>query len=142
MNEQRWNALVPEFSVTDFGRSLAFYTNILGFSIRHQRTEPDFAYLDLEGAQIMLEQLSGNSWATGDMTPPLGRGVNFQIEISDLQPILQRLKAVQHPLFSEPEDEWYEAEDSLSGQREFLVVDPDGYLLRFCQFLGEKPLES
>ncbi|WP_417465264.1 bleomycin resistance protein [Kordiimonas sp.] len=142
MNEQRWNALVPEFSVTDFGRSLAFYTNILGFSIQHQRTEPDFAYLDLEGAQIMLEQLSGNSWATGDMTPPLGRGVNFQIEISDLQPILQRLKAVQHPLFSEPEDEWYETEDSLSGQREFLVVDPDGYLLRFCQFLGEKPLES
>ncbi|WP_417457700.1 bleomycin resistance protein [Kordiimonas sp.] len=142
MNEQRWNALVPEFSVTDFGRSLAFYTDILGFSVRHQRAEPDFAYLDLEGAQIMLEQLSDRSWTTGDMAPPLGRGINFQIEVSDLQPILQRLKAAQRQLFSEPDEEWYETEDSLSGQREFLVEDPDGYLLRFCQFLGEKPLES
>ncbi|HAT7741725.1 TPA: VOC family protein, partial [Vibrio vulnificus] len=27
----------------------------------------------------------------------------------------------------------------LSGQKEFLVQDPDGYLLRFSQYLGEKP---
>ncbi|HFQ4989843.1 TPA: VOC family protein, partial [Vibrio vulnificus] len=25
------------------------------------------------------------------------------------------------------------------GQKEFLIQDPDGYLLRFSQYLGEKP---
>jgi hypothetical protein len=26
----------------------------------------------------------------------------------------------------------------LAGQREFLLQDPDGYLLRFVQYLGER----
>lgn len=69
---------------------------------------------------------------------PLGRGVNFQIELSDISPVLERLVASETPLYQEPQENWYDEGTVLCGQREFLVQDPDGYLLRFSQFLGEK----
>lgn len=40
-----WNPMVPELTVTDFAVSLHFYTVVLGFEVRIQRQNPDFAYL-------------------------------------------------------------------------------------------------
>lgn len=131
--------MVPELSVRDFEISLAFYKDMLGFSVRHRRSAPDFAYLECETVQIMIEQLTDDSWITGDMTTPLGRGVNFQIELSSIAPIHDRLKAADYPLFEEMAEEWYETGEMMSGQREFLAQDPDGYLLRFTESLGERP---
>jgi lactoylglutathione lyase len=37
------------------------------------------------------------------------------------------------------EERWYRRGDVLLGQRQFVVQDPDGYLLRFCQDLGSRP---
>ncbi len=136
--EEYWNPMVPELSVSDFTKSLHFYCEILGFKVRNQRTSPDFAYLELEQVQIMLEQIHDQGWVTGALETPLGRGVNFQIELSDITPIHDRLKSAEITLFKEQKDTWYDVGDSLSGQREFLVQDPDGYLLRFSQYLGEK----
>ncbi|HAS8214866.1 TPA: glyoxalase [Vibrio vulnificus] len=79
-----------------------------------------------------------NAWVTGTLETPLGRGVNFQIELSDIAPVYERLESAGVSLFKEQKDTWYDVGDSLSGQREFLVQDPDGYLLRFSQYLGEK----
>lgn len=39
-----WAALVPELSVTDLDRSLAFYVDLCGFRIRYSRPENGFAY--------------------------------------------------------------------------------------------------
>jgi catechol 2,3-dioxygenase-like lactoylglutathione lyase family enzyme len=50
-----WNKMVPELTVFDFEKSLKFYTEILGFSIKFGKPEENFAYLDQEGVQIMLE---------------------------------------------------------------------------------------
>lgn len=136
-----WNVMIPELIVTDFQKSLAFYTNILGFKVRYQRENPDFAYLEQEKAQIMIEQLHDSSWNAAELTYPLGRGVNFQIELSDIQPILDRLKKTEVKLFRELKESWYETGSVLSGQKEFLVQDPDGYMLRFTNYLGEKPKE-
>ncbi|MFX5244990.1 VOC family protein, partial [Acinetobacter baumannii] len=69
---------------------------------------------------------------------PFGRGVNFQMELSDISFVHSRLKAAQVELFRELSETWYDIGGKLSGQREFLVQDPDGYLLRFSQYLGEK----
>lgn len=136
--EEYWNPMVPELSVSDFSKSVKFYCEILGFKVRSQRTSPDFAYLEFEQVQIMLEQIHDDCWATGSLEAPLGRGVNFQIELSEIKPVYERLKTAKIPLFKEQKDTWYDVGDSLSGQREFLVQDPDGYLLRFSQYLGEK----
>ena len=43
-------------------------------------------------------------------------------------------------LFADPAEHWYRQGQILLGRREFLVMDPDGYLLRFAQSLGERPL--
>ncbi|CAG9296815.1 hypothetical protein CEDIAZO_01973 [Celerinatantimonas diazotrophica] len=75
---------------------------------------------------------------TGSLEAPFGRGVNFQIELSNIEPVYERLKLAGVSLFKEQKDTWYDVGLSLSGQREFLVQDPDGYLLRFSQYLGEK----
>jgi hypothetical protein len=38
------------------------------------------------------------------------------------------------------EDKWYRSNDFEIGQRQFIVMDPDGYLLRFAQRLGQRPI--
>jgi hypothetical protein len=47
------------------------------------------------------------------------------------------------PLFRALEESWYPvSEREEEGQLEFLVQDPDGYLLRFCQVLGSRERPS
>ena len=138
MKHEIWNSMVPELLVSEFGKSLAFYTDTLGFAIRIRRGAPDFAYLEFGQIQLMIEQIDDESWLTGVLAPPYGRGVNFQMEIADIRPLLTRINQAHWPLFEEPEDNWYDTGDMLSGEREFLVQDPDGYLLRFVQHLGER----
>ncbi len=137
----KWAALVPELTVLDLAKSLPFYTDLLGFEVVFSRPEPRFAYLQLGEAQLMLDQYAeGRGWETGRLEPPLGRGINLQIEVEALEPIITRLAGVSYPLFASLEEKnWYRQDDTLYGNREFLVQDPDGYLLRFSEFLETKP---
>jgi catechol 2,3-dioxygenase-like lactoylglutathione lyase family enzyme len=133
----RSNALVPELSVADFEKTLHFYTQILGFTAAYQRPEEGFAFLTLGEAQLMIDEIGkSRTWETADLHYPLGRGINFQIEVESLAPILERLKANQIALFLEPEERWYRVGDHEEGNRQFLVQDPDGYLLRFMEDMG------
>ncbi len=135
----KWAALVPELSVFDLAKSLAFYTELLGFKVLFARPETRFAYLELGDAQLMLDQVAeGQGWKTGRLEVPLGRGVNFQIEVEGLDPILSRLAAAPYPLFVPPEENLYRQGELLHSSREFLVQDPDGYLLRFSEYLGTR----
>ncbi|MCC8422062.1 VOC family protein [Photorhabdus thracensis] len=127
--------MVPELTVTDFSRSLDFYQRILGFRLLIRRDAPDFAYLELGEAQLMLEALHDDGWNIASLNYPLGRGVNFQIEVDDLTPLLNNLKANGIKLYREVKDNHYRIDEILACQREFLVQDPDGYLLRFSQFM-------
>lgn len=131
--------LVPELMVTDLQKSLHFWTSLIGFDIAYQR--PGFAYLDLQGVQLMLEQFDPDEgqWLTGPLETPLGRGINFQITVDSVEPLLQRLAEVQWPLFRPCADVWYRADTVEVGQREFLVQEPDGYLVRLVESLGERP---
>ena len=38
----------------------------------------------------------------------------------------------------EIEENWYRQNGKLLGNKEFLILSPDGYLLRFSEDLGEK----
>lgn len=138
------NPLVPELIVTRLSVSLAFWVEQLGFTIAYQRAEEGFAYLDLHGAQIMLEQYNPDAgqWLTAPLQPPFGRGINLQIDVPAVTPILQRLAHIGWPLFRDVEDAWYRAGDVEAGQRQFIVQDPDGYLVRLVQRLGERPVEQ
>ncbi|BCX74088.1 MAG: VOC family protein [Pseudomonadota bacterium] len=136
----QWNKLVPELIVKDLHKSYQFWVELLGFTVMYQRKEEQFIYLDLDGVQFMLEQQQEGQWLTAQLDYPLGRGINFQIEVEQLDEILSRLTLAQWSLFSELEECWYRADDVEHGQKQFLVQDPDGYLLRIVEVLGERPI--
>lgn len=137
-----WAALVPELICSDLAGSIRFYRDVLGFRIRFERPEDGFAYLEIGRAQLMLERYSPESWLTGPLEPPFGRGVNFQIEVDALDPILDRICAAGVVLFVEPRTSWYREGDIEHGQVEMLVQDPDGYLLRLVEILPERPVSG
>lgn len=133
-------ALVPELLVSDLDASLKFWCDLIGFEISFQRPEDKFAYLGLGDAEVMLEQQmpGARHWITGELAPPRGRGINFQIEVASIDVPLKRLAQSQWPLHTETEEKWYRSNDKLLGNRQFLVQDPDGYLLRLFESLGER----
>ena len=51
--------LVPEFDVHDLDTSLRFYVGVIGFAVIFERPRVRFAYLGLDGAEIMLQDASG-----------------------------------------------------------------------------------
>lgn len=130
--------LVPELKVADVARSLQFYVELAGFDVLYDRPEFGFAYLALGGAELMIEQDDG-MWQTGDLEYPRGRGINLQIEVADAGALLQRFEAAGHPIVVPLEERWYRRGDAYVGQAQFLVQDPDGYLLRFAEDLGVRP---
>jgi catechol 2,3-dioxygenase-like lactoylglutathione lyase family enzyme len=133
-----WARLVPELYVCDIGQSLHFWCDLLGFQRLYDRLDEGFAYLERERAAVMLEQLGETSWSVGELAKPFGRGINLQISTASIQPILDNLAGAQWPLFVPPTERWYRTGSTESGQRQFLVQDPDGYLLRFAEGLGER----
>jgi len=135
------NSLVPELSISDFMKTVEFYTKILGFKVEYQRVNEGFAYLSLGEAQIMVDQIGKTrTWKTGEFEHPLGRGVNFQIKVDEIGSMLLRIRQNNIRLFMEPEDKWYRKDDYEVGNRQFLIQDPDGYLLRFFEDLGDRKI--
>lgn len=87
------NKRVPELMVTNLESSLAFWVSRLGFKVAYQRPEDGFAYLDLNGAQLMLEQIDSDAgqWLTAPLTKPFGRGTNLQIDVEAVAPSSKNL---------------------------------------------------
>lgn len=142
-----FNCLIPELRVFDLEKSKKFYTEILGFKVEYSRH--DFAMLVLGDCQIMLQQLTlpsrEGSWnVSDDMKYPLGRGINLQIILPDISKIYYSLKNNNYKIFIDLMVSDYQENDINNHVLEFLVQDPDGYLLRFQQdvedwrFYGDK----
>ncbi|WP_437329006.1 bleomycin resistance protein [Sorangium sp. So ce381] len=141
MNGQK---LIPELDVADLGASLRFYVGVIGCTLRFERPEERFAFIDLEGAQLMLQEAAGpgRRFRTAPLEHPYGRGVNFQIEVADVTSLYERVRAGGFQIVIPFEDRWYREGDTELGNRQFVVADPDGYLLRFFTDLGQRPLRS
>lgn len=137
-----WNRLVPELAVNDLSVSLTFYTKVLGFKLCFERREDRFAYLDMNGAQLMLLQTTGDDLYALTAHTPRGRGLHFQIEVDDVQNVLSRVQNAHVPLIKPLTDNWYRVDNVEHGSREFFVADPDGFLFRFYQSIGERGAKS
>ncbi len=133
----QFNAVIPELFVRDMAASLRFYVEILGFRSEYAREEGRFQFLSYEKAQLMLFQEGDTvaevpaDWITGAMQYPRGRGLNLQIEVSSLEPLLHALKGKSYALYTPPTERIREVGGHTIRETEFLVQDPDGYLLRF-----------
>ena len=125
-----FNKLIPELSVSDINKTREFYVDVLGFKICYERPEDKFIFVEKDGNQIMLEQINDN-WNVGKMEYPFGRGINFEMTISDVDAVYERIEKAGMKLFRKMEVKDYECGDETVHQKQFLVQDPDGYLLRF-----------
>ena len=125
----KFNSLIPELSVTDINKSKEFYLS-LGFKIKYERPEDKFCFLELEENQLMIEQLNGH-WNTGPLEYPFGRGINVSMAISDIKKFYEDVTNKNLKIFKELEIHTYRVDDINYEDIEFLIQDPDGYLLRF-----------
>jgi catechol 2,3-dioxygenase-like lactoylglutathione lyase family enzyme len=133
--------LTPELLCTNIKVSLSFYTEVLGFSIQYRRQEDGFAMLERQGSRIMLDEIvlgSERSWIAAPLEVPFGRGINLQIETDAIDVLYANVQKSEAKIFRSMEERWYRADDVELGQRQFIAQDPDGYLLRFFQDLGER----
>lgn len=144
--------LVPEY-VTDLARSLDFYVGLLGFSVAHRRPDEGFAFLELGGAQLTLEQTESlepssaedyenGRWRTGRLEPPLGRGVNFEVAVTSVAALADRLRGAEYPLLLRPQEKTYRVGGQTVRVMRLLVADPDGYLLRLSETLSGAPVPN
>ena len=133
---------IPELSVTDIKKSLQFYKTI-GFKVEYERLENKFAFISLDEIQFMLQECtSDDKWNVGPLTYPFGNGINFQLEVENVDEIYDRLKKSGYRIVFDMEENWYRQGNKLLGNKEFLVQDPDGSLLRLSEDLGEKAISE
>lgn len=130
-------ALVPELLVSNLERSLSFWCDLLGFDIHYDRPQEGFAYLKMDDAEIMLEERSDDrrNWVTARLERPFGRGINFQIDVADATAAADRIAQADLPFFIPIEDKTYNAGETTIRVRQFIVQDPDGYLVRLSERL-------
>ena len=141
MKKYLFTPLTPELVCSDFKISVSFYTQVLGFKIQYQREENGFAMLERQGSWLMLDQMmpgSSRTWIAAPLEAPFGRGINLQMETDKVDDLYTRVQSAGVPIFLPMEEKWYRCDDIYLGNRQFIVQDPDGYLLRFFQDLGER----
>lgn len=127
----KFNKLIPELSVSNINRSKDFYL-LLGFKVVYERVEDKFIFLEREGSQIMIQENNGN-WNTGELEHPYGRGINLSIEIKGVEELYHFFMKRKYQMFSEIMYNEYEVSGKTYVDKEFLIQDPDGYLLRFSE---------
>ncbi len=146
MTEKRLTTqLTPELCCSNIAISLAFYTEVLGFNIQYQRPEDGFAMLERQGSRIMLDEIRETSvtgtdrtWTAGPLEAPFGRGINLAMMTDKVDELYARVQKAKANICLPIEEKWYRADNVYLGNRQFIVLDPDGYMLRFSQDLGER----
>ena len=129
----KFNSLIPELSVTNILTSTNFYV-LLGFNVKYERKENKFVFLEYENNQIMIEEVN-NNWSVGKLSYPFGNGINLSMEVSDIDALYQKVKKLDIPIFRELKVSEYKVDDEVYQDKEFLIQDPDGYLLRFTGWI-------
>jgi catechol 2,3-dioxygenase-like lactoylglutathione lyase family enzyme len=129
--------LVPELLVRDLAASLGFWRDLCGFAVLYDRPEDGFACIERDGARIMLDRLGATrDWVAAPLEPPFGRGMNLEIAVASAAPLLAALERAAWPLFLAPEEKSYRVGAATVRVRQFIVQDPDGYLIRFSERLA------
>lgn len=125
----KFNSLIPELSVSEIDKSIDFYINI-GFEIIYERKEDKFCFLQLEENQIMIQE-NNEIWTTGTLEYPFGRGINISMSLENIDEYYRFIKTKNIKLFQDLKINKYRVNKQIYEDKEFLIQDPDGYLLRF-----------
>ena len=121
--------LTPNIVVADVSRSIAFYRDVLGFSLGE--TVPDaepfvFAIVRSGDVQIFL---NAPAPAVEEYQAfkgrPIGGTLTLFIDVDDIRGSYAQLKDLVHVVMP-LEKKWY-------GPTEFAFLDPDGYIITFAE---------
>ena len=119
----RLRAVEPTLTVNDLSRSVAFYTNALGFVLDEEYKGPDGRVMGaMVKAGVCRLGLSQDDWAKGRDRQ---KGVGVRVwctTVQDIDALAARIKAAGHMLAEEPKDQPW-------GGRTLAVDDPDGFHL-------------
>ena len=130
-------ALIPELYVSDLAASLAFY-QALGFRVVYRRDEERFARIARGDAEIMLEQPRGRTWLLAPLSSPRGIGMNLQMTVTDAGTLFAARPADATVVLPLETQSYHRDHDTIT-VTQFVVADPDGYLLRFSEVLAITP---
>lgn len=118
--------ITPFMHVPDIEAALHFFTEILGFTCYFR--QGTYAYVQRETAAFRLLQNHGDGGA-----PPGNRRFAYYCDVEDLAVLLDELKPRLDTL---PEGHVQGPRDQPYGQRELMIVAPDGNLLVFGQSIS------
>ena len=118
--------VTPFMNVDDLDQAVTFFTDILGFETGFRAT--DYAYVQRETAAFRILEATG-----ADGAPPGNRRFAYYIDVRDVDQLYTELKPKLDTL---PKGDVYGPVDQSYGQRELLVLAPDGNLLAFGQAIG------
>jgi hypothetical protein len=79
----------------------------------------------------MFEEIHSDGWNVDSLEYPLGRGINISIACSDVEQLYEVVKSNKIKIYRELKETTYLSDGEERAQKEFLIQDPDGYLLRF-----------
>jgi catechol 2,3-dioxygenase-like lactoylglutathione lyase family enzyme len=119
----------PNLFVSDIARSLAFYRDVLGFTV--STTVPEappfvFAWLQRDGVAVFLNDTAAALRESPELGVQAGHsGVSLFIQMEGIKD-LWALVRTQTPVVMALKDQWY-------GMTEFTIRDPDGYLVTFAE---------
>ena len=126
---------IPALPVRNVEKSIAFYGDVLGLSLRHQDT--GFAIFHRDTVEIHLWQANDESWRTRTSGEPVRSGAesfisgtaSCRIAVAGVDELYTRLQQANiiHPNAHVQNTEW--------GTREFAVTDPDNNLITFVEWL-------
>ena len=117
--------ITPFMHVPDLEAALVFFTDILGFECRFR--QGIYAYVQREAAAFRLVENVGDEGA-----PPGNRRFCYYVDVHDVDAVAAELLP-KAPLLND--GDLYGPVDQIYGQREFMVMAPDGNLLVFGQDL-------
>ena len=118
--------LHTRFRVSDMGKSISFYRDILGMEVVEQKTSPrgsKLVFLKFPGMDCELELCSftesGNVHVPEDL-------VHLAFEVDDLEACMEKLKVAGVPITEGPVE-------SSNGTRFIFTEDPDKYEIELMQ---------
>jgi catechol 2,3-dioxygenase-like lactoylglutathione lyase family enzyme len=119
--------ITPFMNIDDIDRAVSFFTDVLGFKtlLRY----PEYAYLERESVGFRILEQKGREGA-----PPGNRRYAYYIDVRDIDQLYAELKPKLDKL---PKGDVHGPVNRPYGQRELLVLAPDGNLLAFGQAIQD-----
>jgi len=120
--------VTPFMHVENLERALGFFNDILGFETRYRVA--NYAYVHRETAGFRILEQTGECGA-----PPGNRRFAYYIDVRDVDQLYAELKPKLDTL---PKRDVYGPVNQSYGQRELLVLAPDGNLIAFGQTIKKR----